>query len=72
MLDNVIKDAFDAMAFFAVGFVIIRNGFGDAKRVGVEGRLWNEAIWEGDAEEAGDTGCQPEEENVPVKTGGFA
>ena len=71
----MINDAFDTMAFLAVGFVvviIIRNEFRNAKRVGVEGGLRDEAVGEGDAEKAGDACGEAKEEDVPVETGGFA
>lgn len=38
----------------------------------MEGSLRNEAVREGNAEEAGNAGCEAEEKDVPVKTGGFA
>ena len=68
----MINDAFDTMAFLAGGsVVIIRNESRNAKRVGVEGGLWDETVWEGDAEKASNAGCQAEKEDVPVETGGF-
>ena len=45
---------------------------GDAKGVGVERGLGNEAIGKGYAEKASDAGCQAEEEEVPVEACGFA
>jgi hypothetical protein len=48
------------------------DGARDAERGRVEGGLRDEAVWEGDPEQAGDTGCEAEEENVPVEAGGFA
>lgn len=38
----------------------------------MEGGLRDEAVREGNAEETGDAGCEAEEEDVPVETGGFA
>ena len=46
--------------------------FGDAEGGGVEGGLGDEAVGEGDTDEAGDTGCQAEQEDVPVEARGFA
>ena len=70
LLDDVV-DHTDGGAwsglFAGVGYL-----FGDAEGVGVEGGLRNEAVGEGDAEEAGEAGRQAEEEDVPVEAGGFA
>lgn len=40
-------------------------------RVGVDGGLGHEAVREGKAEEGGDEGRPPEEEEVPVEAAGF-
>lgn len=37
----------------------------------MEGGLGDEAVWGGDADEAGDAGCDAEEEDVPVEACGF-
>lgn len=38
----------------------------------MKGGLRDEAVREGNAEEAGNAGCEAEEEDIPVETGGFA
>ena len=53
-------------------FVELLDGPRDAERLGVEGRLRDEAIGKGQAEDARDAGRQAEEEEVPVEAGGLA
>lgn len=62
----------DDVAFVGAVFVGVGDDFRDAQGRGVEGGLGDEAVGEGDAEEAGDGGGGAEEEDVPVEAGGFA
>ncbi len=62
----------DALGFAFVRFVVVGDLAGYAEGVGVEGSLGDEAVGEGDAEEAGDAGCEAQEEDVPVEACGFA
>lgn len=50
----------------------VRDVRGDAEGLGVEGGLGDEAVGEGEAEEAGDARGEAEEEDVPVEAGGLA
>ncbi|KAF7552254.1 hypothetical protein G7046_g7464 [Stylonectria norvegica] len=56
----------------ARGSVVVSYGFGDAEGFRVEGRLRDETVGHGEAEEAGDTGGEAQEEEIPVEAGGFA
>lgn len=52
-----------------VGLFLLLDGLGYAERLGVEGRLRDQSIGEGQAQYAGDAGGDAEEEKVPVETG---
>lgn len=52
-------------------FVKLLDGPRHTERLGVEGGLRDEAVGEGQAEEAGDAGGEAEQEEVPVEAGGF-
>jgi hypothetical protein len=71
LFDYVVDFGYD-VAFVGAFFVGIGDYFGDAEGVGVEGCLWDKAVWGGDAEESCDAGGETEEEEVPVEAGGFA
>ena len=58
-----------------VAFVLfggVGDGAGCAERRGVEGCLRDQAVREGDPEEAGYAGGEAKEEEVPVEAGGFS
>jgi hypothetical protein len=61
----------DNVPFVGAFFVKVGDYFCYAQRGGMEGCLWDEAVGEGDSEEAGDTCGEAEEEEVPVEAGGF-
>ena len=66
MVDHAGRVAFGGAGFGSVGYL---GRY--AQGVGVEGGLGDEAVGEGNAEETGDAGCETQEEDVPVETGGF-
>ena len=68
----MIDDAGGVAFGIRVRFGLVVDLAGDAECVGVEGGLGNEAIREGNAEKAGDAGCEAKEEEVPVEACGFA
>ena len=58
------------MAIFFVAVLInFLDGLGDAERLGVKGGLGDEAVWEGQAEDASNAGGEAKEEEVPVEYG---
>jgi hypothetical protein len=59
------------VVFSSSGGEALEMGFVDSKRVGVDRGLRDEAIREGDEEEAADEGGDAEEEEVPVEAAGF-
>lgn len=61
----------DDVAFVGAFFVGICDDFCDAEGVGVKWCLRDEAVWEGNSEEACYSGCETEEEEVPVEACGF-
>lgn len=67
MIDDTSGVAFGRARFRFVGYLAR-----DTESVGVEGRLGDEAVGEWDTNEAGDAGCEAQEEDVPVEAGGFA
>lgn len=38
----------------------------------MKGCLWDEAVWEGQAEDARDACCETKEEDIPMEAGGFS
>ena len=54
LFDDVIGYSRD---FAFVGLIGVGDDLGYAEGVGVERGLWDEAVREGDAEDAGDEGC---------------
>ena len=71
LLDDVGGDGSD-VAFAGAFFIVVGDEFGDAEGGGVEGCLGDEAIGEGDSEEACYAcGCA-KEEDIPMETGWFA
>ena len=68
----MIDDAGGVAFGIRVGFGLVVDLAGDAKCVGVEGGLGNEAVREGNAEKAGNACCETKEEEVPVEACGFA
>ena len=71
LFDDVVDFCGD-VPFVGALFIGVGDYFGDAERGGVEWCLGDEAVGEGNPEEAGDASGEAEEENVPVETGGFA
>ena len=71
LLDDVGGDGSD-VAFAGAFFVVVGDEFCDAERGGVEGCLGDEAIGEGDSEEACYAGCCAKEEYIPMETRRFA
>lgn len=53
-------------------FIKLLDGLRDAEGLGVKGGLGDQAVGKGDAQDAGDTGGDAEEEDVPVEAGGLA
>jgi len=49
----------------------LEGGFVFGEGVGVDGSLWDEAVGEWEAKDAGDECCAAEEEEVPVEAAGF-
>ena len=70
LFDDVVDDAGDGS--WGCLFGGIGNLFCDAEGVGVEGRLGDEAVGEGNSEKAGESRGETQEEDVPVEAGGFA
>ena len=71
LLDDV--GGLERVAAFVLALLIeLRDGLGDAKRLGVEWGLRDKAIGEREAEDAGHAGGQAEEEQVPVEAGGLS
>jgi hypothetical protein len=61
---------FDVVSSYGGGEAL-KMSFVDSKGVGVDRGLRDEAIWEGNEEEAADEGGDAEEEEVPVEAAGF-
>lgn len=61
----------DAARVAFVLFGDVGDGAGCAERRGVEGCLRDQAVREGDPEEAGYASGEAEEEKIPVEAGGF-
>ena len=72
LLNDVIDNAGGVTFGVGVGFGLVVDLAGHAEGVGVEGGLGYEAVGEGDAEKAGDAGCEAKEKEVPVEACGFA
>jgi hypothetical protein len=59
-------------ALLFVAFPVeLSDGLGDAKRFGVERSLGNETIGEREAEDASNASGETEQEEIPMKAGGF-
>lgn len=71
LLDDV-RGLGEVAALVLALFVDVLDGVGDAEGFGVEGGLGDEAVGEGQAQDAGDAGGEAEEEEVPVEAGGFS
>ena len=68
----MIDDACGVAFGIGVGLGLVVDLAGNAKCVGVEGGLGNEAVREGNADKAGNAGCEAKKEEVPVEACGFA
>ena len=71
LLDDV--GGFKGVAAFVLALLVeLLDGLGDAERLSVEGGLWDEAVGERQAEDAGNASGAAEEEEIPVETSRFA